>query len=138
MATKTLKTLTAAIAIVMIGSATLVSPAAAGGSISITYVPHDAKHEQALEAGLAIYGIVNAVKNGASIKQIGKNNMAGLGQNGSGNLGIIHQEGKGNAGTLQQNGNGNAYGIFQFGKNNNSNVVQNGNGQVGATVQFGW
>jgi len=138
MATKTLKTLTAGIAAVMIGSAALMSPAAAGGSISLTYVPHDAKHQQALEAGLAIYGVVNAVKNGASIKQIGKNNMAGLGQNGSGNLGIIHQEGKGNAGTLQQNGDGNAYGIFQFGKNNNSDVVQNGNGQVGTTIQFGW
>ena len=138
MTTKTLKTLTAGIAVVMIGSAALVSPAAAGGSISLTYVPQDAKHAQALEAGLEIYSIVNAVKHGASIKQIGKNNMAGLGQNGSGNLGIIHQQGKGNNGTLQQNGDDNAYGLFQFGKNNNSNVVQNGNGEVGATVQFGW
>lgn len=136
--THTTRTLIASLAAVMIGSAVLAAPAAAGGSISINYTPKNAKEATALQAGLQIYGIVNAVKGGASIKQIGINNLAGLGQNGSGNLGIIHQEGKGHAGTLQQNGNANAYGIFQFGKGTNANVVQNGNGKTGATFAFGW
>lgn len=132
------KTLMAGLATVMIGTAALTVPAAAGGSISFNYTPKNAKDAQKLQAGLAIYGIVNAVKGGASIKQLGQNNMAGIGQNGSGNFGVVHQQGNGHAGTLQQNGNGNAYGVFQFGENTRSDVVQNGNGQTGATFQFGW
>ena len=133
-----LKTLAAGLAALMIGSAAMTVPAAAGGSISLSYTPKNAKQKKALQTGLAIYGIVNAVKNGGSIKQLGMNNLAGLAQNGSGNLGIIHQEGNGHSGTLQQNGNGNSYGIFQFGEGTDAQVVQNGNGLSGATVQFGW
>jgi hypothetical protein len=135
--TKMTKTLIASVVAVMIGAAPLATPAAAGGSLSITYAPRDARHAQALETGLLIYGAVNQIKNGG-IKQKGKNNMAGLGQNGSGNFGVVHQEGNGHHGTLQQNGNGNAYGLFQFGKHTNADVVQNGNGKVGTTFQFGW
>ena len=113
-------------------------PAAAGGSIALTYTPHNAKEARALQAGLGIYGIVNAMQHGGSIKQIGMNNLAGLGQNGFGNVGIIHQEGKGHSATLQQNGNANSYGIFQFGKGGQTQVLQNGNGQAGATFEFGW
>ncbi len=132
------KTVLTSLAAVMIGSAVLASPAVAGGSISLTIVPKKEKHAKALQTGLQVYGIVNAVQNGASIKQLGMNNMAGIGQNGADNLGIIHQEGNGHAGTLQQNGNGNAHGLFQFGEGTNADVVQNGNGEVGATVQIGW
>ena len=132
-----LKTVAAGLAALMIGTAAISTPAAAGGSITLNYTPKNAKQKQALETGLAIYGIVNAVQNG-SIKQFGKNNMAGLAQNGAGNFGVIHQEGNGHAGTLQQNGNGNSYGIFQFGKGTSADVVQNGNGKTGATFAFGW
>jgi hypothetical protein len=138
MTRKTLKIALASVAAVMIGSAALTGPAAAGGSVSITYTPTNAKDAHNLETGLEIYALVNAVKHGASIKQLGMNNLAGIGQNGQGNLGIIHQQGKGHAATLQQNGNDNAYGIFQFGKNTDAHVAQNGNGEVGTTVEFGW
>jgi len=133
-----LKTLIAGFMAATIGSAALIVPAQAGGSVSFSFAPTNAQDAQAMKAGLQIYSIVNAVQNGASIKQIGMNNLAGIGQAGSGNLGIVHQEGNGHTGTLQQNGNDNAYGIFQFGQNSNANAVQNGNGETGATVSFGW
>ena len=132
------KTVLATVAAVMIGSAALTAPAEAGGSISLTLTPKNQKQENAMKAGLLIYGVVNHVQNGGSIKQFGQNNMAGIAQNGGGNFGVVHQEGDGHVGTLQQNGNGNAYGIFQFGKNTNDNVVQNGNGGTGTTFSFGW
>lgn len=113
------------------------APAAAGGQVSINIVPQNAQDEQALRTGLVIYSIVNGIKNGG-IKQKGNGNMAGLAQNGSGNLGIVHQEGDGHNGTLQQNGNGNACGLFQFGKNTSGHVSQNGDGGTCATLQFGW
>ena len=112
-------------------------PAFAGGSLSISVAPTSQEQADAMKAGLTIYAFANGIKNG-SIKQLGSGNMAGLGQNGSGNLGIIHQQGDGHSGTIQQNGNGNAYGLFQFGKNTSGDVVQNGSGNAGATFQFGW
>jgi hypothetical protein len=131
------KTLVAAALVATIGAAGFAAPASAGGSIAISVTPKNAKEEQAMKAGLAIYGIVNAVK-GGSIKQIGKNNAAGLAQFGSGNFGVVHQEGSGHNGTLNQTGNGNSYGLFQFGKNTNAHVAQTGNGNTGATFAFGW
>ncbi len=136
--TRTLKILMAGLVSATVVSAALPSPATAGGSVSITYAPTNAKDAKALQTGLQLYGLFNAIHNGASIKQLGMNNVAGIGQNGSGNLGIVHQEGNGHSATLQQNGNGNTYGIFQFGESTSSNVVQTGNGQTGATFQFGW
>jgi hypothetical protein len=135
--TRTTKTLIATVVAATIGTAVLATPASAGGSISINIAPKNAKEEQAIKTGLAIYGIVNAVQNG-SIKQLGTNNAAGLAQLGSGNFGVVHQEGSGHNGTLVQNGNDNAYGIFQFGKNTDAHVAQNGNGGTGATFSFGW
>ena len=131
------KTLIAAALATAIGSAAFAAPASAGGSISFNIAPKNAKEEQAMKTGLAIYGIVTAVK-GGSIKQLGNNNAAGLAQFGSGNFGVVHQEGSGHNGTLTQNGNGNSYGVFQFGKNTNAHAVQNGNGGTGATFAFGW
>ena len=133
----TLKTLMAGLVVTTIASATLVTPAAAGGSISINLEPKNAKQEQAMRAGLTIYAIVNAVQDG-SIKQKGNGNSAGLGQSGSGNLGVIYQEGDDHSGTLVQNGDNNACGLFQFGKGTNADVVQNGNGETCATFAFGW
>jgi hypothetical protein len=138
MTQKTLKTLSATLIAATIGAASFSLPAAAGGSVSFTYLPTNQQDAQALQAGLQIYGLVNAIQNGGSIQQFGMNNAAGLGQYGSGNLGIIHQEGNGHNGTLNQYGNNNAYGLFQFGNNTNANVGQYGNGQSGATFVFGW
>jgi hypothetical protein len=137
MMTTTLKTVMASLVAVTVASTALTAPAAAGGSISFTVKPKNAKEEQAMKLGLGIYAIVNAV-NGGKITQNGTNNAAGLAQLGSGNFGVVHQEGSGHNGTLAQNGNGNAYGLFQFGKDTDNHVVQNGNGETGATFSFGW
>ena len=134
---RTTNTFVAALLATTIGAAPFAAPAMAGGSISLSLAPANAKQEQAMKTGLAIYGIVNAVKDG-SIKQKGNNNAAGLAQYGSGNFGVVHQDGNGHSGSLVQNGNGNAYGLFQFGKGTDAHVVQNGNGGTGATFAFGW
>lgn len=133
----TRKTLKAALAAIMIGTASLTAPAFAGGQISINLAPADADQEKAMRMGLGMYALFNGIKNGG-ITQNGNGNAAGLMQNGSGNLGVVHQEGDGHNGTLVQNGNGNACGLFQFGKNTNGHVQQNGNGGTCATLQFGW
>jgi hypothetical protein len=138
MTRKALKTLSATFVAAAIATGALTLPASAGGSMSITYLPQSQKDAQKLQTGLLLYQLFNSVKGGASIKQLGKNNAAGIGQYGYGNTGIIHQDGKGHSATLNQYGNGNAWGIFQFGKNTNADVYQYGNGGTGATFQFGW
>jgi hypothetical protein len=138
MSGKTLKTLSASLLAAAIATGAVTQPAHAGGSLTINYTPNNPKDAKKLQAGLLIYQIYNAVQNGASIKQLGKNNAAGIAQYGIGNTGIIHQEGKGHSATLTQTGNGNSWGIFQFGKNTNADVYQSGNGGTGATFQFGW
>lgn len=132
------KTIIATLAAAVLSVASLSAPAHAGGQIAIDIKPGSPEEEQAMRAGLQIYGIVNGLQNGANIKQNGFANLAGILQNGSGNHGIVHQQGNGHSGTLQQNGNDNAYGVFQFGENTNADVVQNGNGETGATVVIGW
>lgn len=135
----TRKTLTAALAATVLGVGALTAaPAHASGSISVHVQPRNADEERAMRAGFAIYSIVNAVQNGASIRQNGNGNAAGLAQHGRGNQGLVHQHGNGHNGTITQNGNNNAYGLFQFGRNTNGHVTQNGNGGTGATFQFGW
>ena len=136
--TPILKTLSATLVAAALATGTLIAPANAGGSVSITYLPQNQQDAQKLQAGLLLYQLFNSVKNGASIKQRGKSNIAGIGQYGAGNTGIIHQEGGGHSATLNQYGNGNSWGIFQFGQNTNANVNQYGNGGTGATFQFGW
>jgi hypothetical protein len=135
----TRKTIIATVAAMTLSSAVLAGPALAGGSVSFTYTPTNAKDAQMLKMGLSIYSIYQySQANGGGITQKGIMNAAGLGQNGSGNLGVIYQKGNGNTGTLQQNGNNNSYGIFQFGNGGNTAVTQNGNGQSGITIQGSW
>jgi major curlin subunit len=117
--------------------AALGGPAAAGGSLSVSYVPTDPQHAQAVQVGLGLYALVNDLEDG-SISQEGMNNIAGIAQHGFGNTGIIEQHGNGHDATLEQTGNGNSYGIFQFGNGANDHVVQNGNDGAGVTVGFGW
>ncbi|MEP6563527.1 MAG: curlin, partial [Mesorhizobium sp.] len=119
--------LTAALVAGSIGQGVLSLPAFAGGWVSATYAPDNARDAGALSTGLRFYSLYRGL-HGASIRQSGHGNAAGIGQNGRGNLGIIQQRGNGHSATLQQNGNDNAYGIFQFGRNTDANVVQNGNG----------
>jgi len=132
----TFKTLAAGF-VIAIATAGMAAPAAAGGSLSITVLPGNAKDAKAMRTALQLYSLHNGLNSGG-IAQRGNGNPAGLGQNGRGNLGVIHQQGYGHQGTLQQNGNGNSYGLFQFGRNTSANVVQYGGGRTGATFQFGW
>lgn len=131
------KTLTAALVAGSIGQAALSAPAYAGGWVSVTFAPDNARDAGALATGLRVYSLYRGLR-GASIRQSGHGNAAGIGQNGRGNLGIIQQVGNGHSATLRQNGNDNAYGIFQFGRNTDANVVQNGDDGGGATFSYGW
>jgi hypothetical protein len=131
------KTLTTALVAGSIGQLALSTPTFAGGSVSVTYAPANTRDTGALATGLRFYSLYRGL-HGASIRQSGRGNAAGIGQYGRGNLGIIHQKGNGHSATLRQNGNDNAYGIFQFGRNTDANVVQNGYGGSGATLSYGW
>ena len=114
------------------------APAKAGGSVGFYYSPRTARDARALDLGLRAYSLYSGLRGGAHIRQLGRNNRAGIGQDGAGNLGIIRQEGNGHSATLRQDGNDNSYGIFQFGRNTDANVAQAGDGQSGAAVLFGW
>lgn len=115
----------------------LVSPAEAGGRLSWTYAPAGREAGGALATGLRLYSIYNDVRDG-SIRQTGRDNVAGLVQRGRGNLGLVEQRGNGHSGSLEQDGNRNAYGLFQFGRGTDDHVVQRGNGGSGATFSYGW
>ena len=132
------KRIAAGLVAATISTATLVTPAAAGGSISFNFAPRTADEANALRTGLAIYGLIKGAKNGGNISQNGTNNSAGLQQYGQGNFGVVHQDGRGHNGTVQQYGGYNSYGLFQFGKNTNGHVTQQGYRGTGATFQFGW
>lgn len=129
------KTASLALAAV-IGMGTLAAPAQAGGQIGINIAPQTAQQEQAMKLGLGFYALYNGIQNGG-ITQNGINNVAGLMQGGSGNLGVVHQEGNNHNGTLQQQGGGNTYGLFQFGNGTDAHVNQSG-GQTGLGFVFGW
>jgi len=136
--THTLKTIMASFVAATIGAAALSTPAEAGGQISFTLTPKNAKEEKVMRTGLAIYAIVNAVQNGAHIEQNGNNNAAGMVQNGADNFGVVHQDGDGHSGTLTQDGNNNACGVFQFGQNTTVDTTQHGDNGTCATVAIGW
>ncbi|RUU11398.1 curlin [Mesorhizobium sp. USDA-HM6] len=121
-----------------IGLPLVAAPAKAGGSIGFYYSPRTARDTRALDLGLRAYSLYNGLRSGAHIRQLGRNNRAGMGQDGAGNLGIIRQQGSGHSAALRQDGNDNSYGIFQFGRNTDADVAQAGDGQSGAALLFGW
>lgn len=129
------KTFAAAITALVIG----ISPAMAGGQVSIGFAPTDPDQAQALGLGLQMFSLVQGMSaNGANAHQNGNGNSAGFNQNGGGNHGVIFQEGNGHNGTISQNGNNNSCGLFQFGQATNAQCMQNGNGQSGITTVFGF
>jgi hypothetical protein len=135
---KIFKSIMASVMVATIASASLVAPAAAAGSFSLTLLPGNTKDAQAMRAGMQIFNLIQAIEADGSINQNGMNNVAGLKQGGNGNFGTIWQEGNGHHGTLNQQGNNNSYGIYQFGENTNVDVSQYGNSQTGATFIFGF
>lgn len=122
---------------ISLGQVLTAVPAQAGGSISVQLGPRTAEEANILTTGLRAYSLYRGMK-GASIRQRGSNNAAGIVQGGQGNQGLIRQQGTGHSATLQQNGNDNAYGVFQYGRNTKADVVQLGNNGVGATFSYGW
>jgi hypothetical protein len=116
----------------------LAVPASAGGMVSVNIVPQNKKEEQRVRSGIVLYQYLNQATGNAVVRQKGKNNSAGLRQDGKGNLGVIHQDGKGHNATLDQKGRNNAYGIFQYGRKTDAAVTQKGNGNAGMLIQWGW
>lgn len=131
------RTFAAALLLGLAGFSALVKPAEAGGRLSWSYAPADREAAATLSMGLRLYSLYNDVRDG-SIRQKGRDNVAGLAQRGRGNLGLVEQRGGSHSGTLEQDGDGNAYGIFQFGRSTDDRVVQRGNGNSGATFSYGW
>ena len=135
MTTTFTKTVAAAVTALVIG----ISPAMAGGQISIGFAPTDPDQAQALGLGLRMFSVVQGMSaNGGNAFQNGNFNAAGFNQNGSNNSGLIVQDGNGHNGTISQNGNNNTCGLFQFGQATDAQCVQNGNGQSGITTVFGF
>ena len=135
MTTTFTKTIAAAVTALLIG----ISPAMAGGQISIGFAPSDPDQAQALGLGLRMFSVVQGMSaNGGNALQNGNFNAAGFNQNGSNNSGLIVQNGNGHNGTISQNGNNNTCGLFQFGEATNAQCQQNGNGQSGITTVFGF
>jgi hypothetical protein len=129
----------AALAALVIGAASLTSPAMAGGQIAFSFAPSDPDQQQALGMGLQMVSIFKGLSStGANVSQNGHFNGAGFNQTGSGNHGLIVQEGNGHHGTIEQHGNDNNCGLFQFGENTNGSCTQYGNNQSSVTTVFGF
>ncbi len=119
-----------------VASLPMASPAEAG-QVTVRIKPKG-KDARALRTGLAIFGVIQSLKNKARVDQKGNNNAGGIAQNGFGNGALLIQNGNGHTGTITQNGNGNGCALLQFGKNTNGSCNQNGNGQFGLILQGGW
>jgi hypothetical protein len=115
----------------------LPTPAAAGGSASLTITP---KGESAkfLQEGLHWYSLLKSSRNRARVDQRGSGNGAAISQHGSNNWASIFQRGQGQSASITQNGNDNAMGVFQFGRKTIATTRQTGNGNVGLVLQGGW
>lgn len=122
----------------MVATTSLVTPANAGGSFSISIESQNPHDRHALGTALQLFSIASGINGRSGVRQVGSDNNAGLRQHGRYNDGVIYQEGRGHNGSLQQSGGGNQYGIFQFGKNTDVHVDQRGYGGSGATFVFGW
>lgn len=126
------------IALTLAASTAFAAPVLAGGTISLSIEAQNADEANAIRTGLTLYQIVNDINTDGSISQNGINNLAALGQSGSGNVGVIHQDGDNNDAALSQTGNDNSCGIFQFGDGSSADVDQTGNGEACLLIQAGF
>lgn len=118
-------------------------PAHAENVISLQLTPRTAQEADILRLGLALYAIDLQLRSGASIEgasieQFGRDNAAGIGQSGGGNLGLIRQRGQGHFATLAQSGHRQTYAIFQNGRGTRAEVTQSGPATAGILFQYGW
>ncbi len=115
----------------------LVPIAAPAETLTTTWTPRTEAQTDALRAGLALHALREGVRNGATVRQRGRDNLAALRQSGSGNRAGIYQRGAGHSAILDQTGAGNAHVILQAGRNAEAQVSQRG-GEFGVTVQLGY
>ena len=114
----------------------LAAPATAE-QLTLTWEPRDAREARLLSGALAIQSARSHVRSGGRIEQWGRDNAAGLRQEGGGNWGLIRQDGEGHEATLDQSGGGNAHAIVQGGRGARADVAQTGR-ELGLTLQYGW
>lgn len=115
----------------------LVPLAAPAETLSHSWTPRTTLEADALRAGLVLHSLRDSLRNGGSIRQWGRDNLAALSQSGSGNLGAILQRGDGHSARLDQSGEANAHAILQVGRGAEATVTQRG-GELGVTLQLGW
>jgi hypothetical protein len=106
-------------------------------TLSRTWTPRTEAQADALRTGLALRALRQDLRNGGTVRQWGRDNLAALRQSGSANWGVIHQRGNDHTATLDQSGSGNAHVILQAGRGAEAHVAQRG-GEVGVTVQLGY
>ena len=82
----TRKTITAALAAIMIGTASFAAPAFAGGQVSINLAPADAEQEQAMRMGLGMYALEGILY--ANVDVSGTYRFSVVSVGGSGNTNI--------------------------------------------------
>lgn len=115
----------------------LVPVAAGAETLSATWAPRTARQADALRTGLALYSLREGLRNGGTVRQWGRDNLAALSQSGTGNWGGVVQRGRGHSATLEQSGTGNAHAILQAGRGAEAAVSQRG-GEIGLTLQLGY
>lgn len=113
------------------------TPAAAGGSASLTITPRG-ESARVLQEGLHWYSLFKSSRNRARVDQSGSGNGAAISQHGSNNWARIFQRGQGQSASITQSGNDNAMGVVQFGRKTNTTARQTGNGNIGLVLQGGW
>jgi len=109
--------------------------AAQAGSLSVSLQARNAPEARFLNTAIALYALHRDIKSGADVRQIGRNNAAGIVQSGGRNRGIIHQEGRNHSARLSQSGGRNGQVILQFGDGAQADVSQYG-GEAGILLQF--
>ncbi len=105
--------------------------------ITHTWSPRTSEEAAALRTGLALWSLRGSLRNGGTVRQWGRDNLAVLSQGGAGNWGAVVQGGEGHVARLSQTGTGNAHAIVQAGRGAEAEVDQQG-GELGVTVQIGW
>lgn len=120
--------------LLLIGLAPLAAPAE---TLTTTWAPRTEQEAEALRGLLILHALRHDGRSRASVRQSGRDNLAGLSQSGRANLGVIRQRGEGHSATLDQSGDGNAHLLLQAGRGAEAEVAQTGD-QIGITLQFGW
>lgn len=131
-----MKISSAKVALACLAGLTIFAPISAqAGSLSLSLNARNAQEARALNTAITLYALHRDIKSGADIRQVGRNNAAGLSQSGRNHRAIIHQRGRDHSANLIQNGGQNGKVILQFGNGAHADINQTG-GQAGILLQF--